>query len=147
MPADFPEFEESNYDGVFGGVVYKGRNCIVIGMKELKSKVDATTGPHNAAINEFHAYYQRTHGGADPTWKGRNAKLMSDLVKAHGLPEITRRIRVLETTTTIWPLPPWDMPTFSQHFDKLSVAAPQPTTGRAEPLPASAYEADEGRAF
>ena len=40
MAAEVPEFEESNYDGVFGGVVYKGRNCIVIGMKELKS----TTG-------------------------------------------------------------------------------------------------------
>jgi hypothetical protein len=40
MAADIPEYDESNYDGVFGGVVYKGRNCIVIGMKELKSKID-----------------------------------------------------------------------------------------------------------
>jgi hypothetical protein len=33
-----PEFDESDYDGVLGGVVYKGRNCIVIGMKQLEGK-------------------------------------------------------------------------------------------------------------
>jgi len=45
---------------------------------------------------------------------------MAELVKAHGLPEITRRIHVLETAPPSWPLAPWDMPTFSQHFDKIA---------------------------
>ena len=35
-----PEFDESDYDGILGGVVYKGRNCVVIGMKQLEGKKD-----------------------------------------------------------------------------------------------------------
>jgi hypothetical protein len=37
---DQPEFEESDYDGILAGVVYKGRNCVVIGMKQLEGKKD-----------------------------------------------------------------------------------------------------------
>lgn len=81
------------------------------------------SGPHQQAIAEFDAYYQRTHGGARPTWKGKNATLMAGLVKSHGAHEILRRIHVLETSPPTWPVSPWDMPTFSQHFDKIAVAS------------------------
>lgn len=37
---DQPEFEESDYDGILAGVIYKGRNCVVIGMKQLEGKKD-----------------------------------------------------------------------------------------------------------
>ena len=78
------------------------------------------SGPLQLSIDEFDKYYQRTHDGSRPTWKGKNAKLMNDLVTAHGYPEISRRIRILEASPPRWPSAPWDMPTFSQHFDKIS---------------------------
>jgi hypothetical protein len=93
------------------------------GLVVVKRKVDAATGPHNQAIAEFTAYYQRAHGGASPTWNGRSAKQMSELVKAHGLAEVTRRIGVLETAPPKWPLAPWDFPTFHTHIDKLASAS------------------------
>lgn len=47
---------------------------------------------------------------------------MAGLVKTHGLPEIIRRLNVLERTPPKFPPTPWDMPTFSQHFDKIATA-------------------------
>lgn len=94
----------------------------------MTSKVDAATGPHNQAIAEFDAYYQRTHNGARPTWNGKTTKLISTLVKAHGIHEIARRLRVLEVSPPSFPPAPWDLSTFSQHFDKIA----QPGSGQRE---------------
>jgi hypothetical protein len=88
----------------------------------LEDKVDAATGPHQQAIAEFTAYYQRAHDGAKPTWNGKTGKLISELVKAHGLAEVTRRIGVLETAPPKWPPAPWDLPTFVSNFDKVASA-------------------------
>lgn len=103
------------------------------------------SGPHQLAIAEFEGYFQRTHQGAKPSWKGRNAALMAALVKTHGLHEITRRIAVLEKTPPPWPIAPWDMPTFSQHFDKIAQPATRAgdvKSGRVEPHAPEAYKAD-----
>lgn len=81
------------------------------------------SGPHQQAIAEFTAYYQRTHAGASPTWNGKTTKLMAELVKAHGLHEITRRLAVLERTPPAFPPAPWDLATFAQHFDRCAQAA------------------------
>lgn len=81
------------------------------------------SGPHQLAIAEFDGYYRSAHNGAKPTWNGKTTKLMGALVKQHGLHEIARRIHVLKTSPPTFPPPPWDMPTFSQHFDRLAVAA------------------------
>jgi hypothetical protein len=35
---DIPEFEESEYEGILAGVIYKKDNAVVIGMKQLESK-------------------------------------------------------------------------------------------------------------
>lgn len=83
----------------------------------------APSGPHQEAIAAFDAYYRDQNGGAKPTWNGRTAKLMATLVKAHGLDEVRRRLRVLAVTPPSFPPAPWDMGTLSQHFDKLAVAA------------------------
>jgi hypothetical protein len=89
------------------------------------------SGPHQQAIDEFDRYYQRTHNGSRPTWKDKNASLMSKLVTSHGYPEIARRIAVLEKTPPHWPPTPWDMPTFSAHFDKISSASTSAMSGLA----------------
>lgn len=86
------------------------------------------SGPHQLSIAAFTGYYGRTHGGAKPTWEGKNSALMARLVKAHGLDEIKRRLEILEHAPPKFPAPPWDMPTFSQHFDNIAV----PNHGRPE---------------
>jgi hypothetical protein len=98
-----------------------------------KKRASARTpsGPHQQAIDEFDRYYQRTHNGSKPTWKDKNASLMSRLVTAHGFPEIARRIAVLESTPPQWPPAPWDMPTFSAHFDKISSVSASAMSGLA----------------
>jgi len=79
------------------------------------------SGPHQQAIAEFTAYFERTHAGAKPTWNGKTAKLIGAVVKAHGLHELMRRLHVLETAPPSFPPAPWDAPTFAQHFDRLAV--------------------------
>jgi hypothetical protein len=78
---------------------------------------------HQRAIEAFDSYYQRAHGGARPTWAGKNSKLMSGLLKVHSAEEIERRIRVLEDSPPRWPPAPWDMQTFAGHFDKVSTSS------------------------
>lgn len=83
------------------------------------------SGDHQTAIAAFDAYYRDANNGARPTWNGKTAKLMASLLKAHGLEEVVRRIRVLRDAPPKFPPSPWDMGTFSQHFDKLVVGKPQ----------------------
>lgn len=83
------------------------------------------SGPHQEAIAAFDAYYRRANNGAKPTWGGKNAALMARLLALHGIDEINRRLQQLERSPPKFPPPPWDMPMFSQHFDKLVPQAPQ----------------------
>jgi hypothetical protein len=108
----------------------------------VKGKVDAVAKAakapteHQRAVAAFNAYYQRAHGGAKPTWGAKTGKLMSTLVKAHGVDEIERRIGILEANPPSFPKPPWDMPTLAQHFDKVASAATSNRSvalGRVEP--------------
>jgi hypothetical protein len=104
----------------------------------VKTKVDKLESEHHRALFAFDAYFQRTHGGAKPSWKGKNSKLISVLVKSHGADEVTRRLGVLEASPPRFPPAPWDMPTFAQHFDK--VAAPASiASGRVEPRTPDEY--------
>ena len=85
------------------------------------------------AIDAFHEYYKRTHKGATPSWtsnSGRNRKSMNSLVDDHGVAEVIRRIGILEASPPTWPLAPWDMPTFSTHFDKIAIERRDPDDGR-----------------
>ena len=94
------------------------------------------SGPHQAAVAEFDAYYRRTHSGAAPTWNGKTGKLMAGLIGKHGLPELVKRIASLEQRPPPWPPSPWDFGTFVQHFDKLAAVSQGalPVTGRYEPV-------------
>jgi hypothetical protein len=78
------------------------------------------SGPHQQAIAEFDAYYQRAHDGAKPTWNATQGKRMKQLLDRHGLHEIVRRIAVLEQTPPRFPPTPWDFSTFALHFDKVA---------------------------
>jgi hypothetical protein len=111
-------------------------------LSALKAKVDKAASPHHAAIAAFDAYYQRTLG-ARPTWNGKTAALMAGLVKQHGGDEVIRRIALLEASPPSWPPSPWDMPTFSQHFDKVAAALVRSTSGRVEPKAPNEYPEGE----
>ena len=64
---DLPEFEESEYEGILGGVIYKGRNCIVVGMKQLESKRD---GQPKRFVDIREHYYMANEGRWQYTGKG-----------------------------------------------------------------------------
>ncbi len=89
--------------------------------KPVRDRRKATAHPdHAAAVEAFDAYYRRTHGGSKPTWNGKTGSLIAGLLRSHGLVEIQRRLTVLESVPDkLFPPPPWDLPTFSQHGDKL----------------------------
>lgn len=107
---------------------------------ELVAQVGSIKSDHQSAIDEFHGYYQRTHGGSSPSWPPKNAKLISALLKEHGISVLRSRLRVLEATPPKFPPPPWDLPTFAQHFDKIANAhAPRSSTGRVEPKTPGEY--------
>lgn len=94
----------------------------------------APTGPQAEAIAQYSAYYSRSHAGAQPTLGKQHFVNFAKLVSKHGLPEIVRRISVLEQRPPPWPPSPWDASTFLQHFDKIAGAAgTAKSTGRVEP--------------
>lgn len=92
-----------------------------------KSPAPAEPSPHQRAIDEFDAYYRRTHGGAKPTWNGAICKRVKDLVGKHGVHEVVRRISVLERSPPRFPPAPWDASTFLLHFDKCAQPPPVDT--------------------
>lgn len=70
------------------------------------------------ALDAFHEYYVRTHGGDKPTWEHTQRRAISRLVGAHGLDTFLRRLSCLEHSPPKWPDAPWDIETFAKHFDK-----------------------------
>lgn len=68
---------------------------------------------------------------------------MGDLVKAHGLHEIVRRVSVLERTPPSFPPAPWDMPTFAQHFDRIAQGSRNLTPLEAQMERVRMLEAEE----
>jgi hypothetical protein len=92
------------------------------------------SGPHQEAVDHFHRRYVDRHGHK-PTWKGKNASLIADLVGTHGADEVKRR------TDIAFDAPPSflvgqviDVGTLSTHFDKFAVAA-TPRAGPIAPTP------------
>jgi hypothetical protein len=94
-----------------------------------RARAATPSGPHQQAIAEFDAYYQRTHGGARPTWNATTGKRMKLLLDRQGLHEIIRRIANLEQSPPSFPPAPWDFGTFVLHFDK--IAQPARASGQA----------------
>lgn len=77
---------------------------------------------HKPAVDAFHAYYVATHDGSKPTWGAKQVAQLKRLVKAHGVAEVVRRVGVLTSAPPRWPVGPWDLATFVQHFDKVAAA-------------------------
>lgn len=70
-------------------------------------------------VDVFDRLYREHHADAKPTWGGKQGKLLSGLLKAHGADEVQRRIRVLFTAAPDW-IESRDVGTLVQHFDKLA---------------------------
>lgn len=86
----------------------------------VEPKKRLPSGPHQEAIASFDSAYQ-DQNGARPTWNSTSAKIIGDLVKAHGAPEVQRRIEILFLGQgPPWLRPPFDVKTLSTHFDKLA---------------------------
>ena len=92
----------------------------VQGIAVLKKKRSASPAPPGfaEALDAFHEYYVRTHGGDKPTWEHTQRRAISRLVGAHGLDTFLRRLSCLEHSPPKWPDAPWDIETFAKHFDK-----------------------------
>jgi hypothetical protein len=86
----------------------------------VEPKKRTPSGPHQEAIASFDTAYQEQNG-ARPTWNAASAKIIGELVKAHGAPEVQRRIEILFLGQgPPWLRPPFDVKTLSTHFDKLA---------------------------
>jgi hypothetical protein len=77
-------------------------------------------GDHATFIADFDAMYAEHNDGARPTWGGKPGKLVSTLLKAHGLAECLRRSANMFRAPPPFPPPPHDMATLAQHFDKFA---------------------------
>lgn len=77
-------------------------------------------GEHQQTIDAFDTAYKAQNSGASPTWNAKTGKAVSALLKAHGGPEVRRRIAIMFTSGPAWLAPPFDIATLVQHFDKLA---------------------------
>lgn len=118
--------EKRSEESIGGGLVFDFAKPVSeqVPVASPKPKREPS-GPHQTAIAAFDAYYRAEHGGSKPTWNGKTTKLMASLVKAHGVEEVVKRIRILKTSPPKFPPAPWDMGAFSQHFDKLVTGKPE----------------------
>jgi hypothetical protein len=67
--SDIPEFEENEYEGILGGVIYKNHgNSIVVGMKQLGD--DSKSGKLTQFIDIRTYYYSNKEEAWLPTSKG-----------------------------------------------------------------------------
>ena len=69
---EVPEFEESEYEGILGGVIYKKQpgNAVVIGMKQLGGDGDSKSSKLTQFIDIRSYYYSDKEEAWLPTQKG-----------------------------------------------------------------------------
>jgi hypothetical protein len=77
---------------------------------------------HQETIACFTEAYERAYS-TKPTWSGRRAKQVQELLRAHGESEVRRRIGILFGGGLAWPAGPYDFDTLVKHFDKLAQPA------------------------
>lgn len=68
----------------------------------------------------------RAQNGAAPTWGAKQGAQVRELVTKHSAAEVQRRIGVLFTAPPSWLVPPFDLGTLVQHFDKLAAPSKPP---------------------
>jgi hypothetical protein len=71
-----------------------------------------------SAIDWFHKAYLKAYA-VKPTWDGKTTKMLDDLVRKHGVAEVTLRIDNLFEGLLDWLSPPYTVSALRQHFDKL----------------------------
>lgn len=88
----------------------------------VKSRTD-----HQLAIDHFHDAYLNAYG-EKPDWKGASAKLMADLVKAHGIEAVRTKVdRLFAGQHPSWLKPPFTVMTLKAHWNSLvDTSAPDP---------------------
>ncbi len=96
--------------------------------KKARPAADAPPAIHKPAVEAFDGYYRSTHNDAKPTWNAKTIAMVKTLCSKHGTDEVVRRIGVLRDSPPQWPIGPWDLATFVQHFDKCAGGAPNGTT-------------------
>ncbi len=96
--------------------------------RKARPSAGATPAAHKPAIEAFDAYYRDTHNDAKPTWNSKTVGMLKQLCSKHGADEVVRRIDVLRDSPPQWPIGPWDLATFVQHFDKCAGGSPSGST-------------------
>lgn len=88
---------------------------------------------HQETIACFTERFESAYG-TKPTWDGRRAKQVQNLLRAHGEVEVKRRIGILFSGGLAWPQGPYDFDMLVKHFDKLAQPARAgPQNGRGGP--------------
>ena len=77
---------------------------------------------HGAGRGLWLSYWARKANGVKPTWGAKQAALLNGMLRQHGIEEVERRMRLLESSTDAWHRG-WDFAAFAQHSDRL-VAGP-----------------------
>jgi hypothetical protein len=71
-----------------------------------------------AAVAIFDRLFRDAYGER-PTWSAKAGGQAKNLLRAHSLGEVERRMEILFRAPPRWLTPPFDFSTFVQHFDKL----------------------------
>ncbi len=80
---------------------------------------------HSTVVRTFHERFIARYG-SPPTWGGKQANIVKQLVKKHDLPTILARIEVCFSDAVAWPPHPRTVETFSVHFDKFIFVKAKP---------------------
>lgn len=72
------------------------------------------------AIDAFDAAFREAYDGAKPTWDARAFGVMQSLVVKHSIAEVLRRMSIMFTAPPRWPPPPYNLQSFSMHFDRFA---------------------------
>lgn len=89
------------------------------------------SGDHQTVIAAFNEWFVAAYE-TKPTWGAKQGARVNRLLKQHSVSEILRRIEILFASPPSWLVPPFDLGTLEQHFDKLAQPATKPR-GHDEP--------------
>ncbi len=94
-----------------GGDIGKARNT------QAARKQAADNPDHQSAIDGFHQRF-RARYDAKPDWGGKQIKLLSSLLKRHGLDALLTRMDFMFSGKAKWPPGPYSLDTFVSNFDR-----------------------------
>jgi hypothetical protein len=85
------------------------------------------SGPHQEAIDHLDQLYRSANDGQRHDWRGKNSKLMAELVGEYGVAEVKRRTDILFAGKgPHWLSPPFTVGTLSSQWNNLASESRQP---------------------